>query len=220
MRGALRFMHGREKEIYGKCLEHVKLMSGGANLLGEAVSHLVEGNQPELQHVVSKIIEMETRCDHKSTEITTLIIKTVKHPSTRSDLLRFIQALQNVAKMVESSAYRLEMCREFQVPGLIKKDLMEFTDAVVQTVRALKAVSYLPFYSEEALGDIQKVHEYGEKADKMRRKLMCDLVNANSAIDVANFYLVNEITERLEDVADKCEEAALVMEIIIASSEY
>jgi predicted phosphate transport protein (TIGR00153 family) len=213
-------MRGREKEVYDECLKHVELMTQGADLLEEAMELLVKGDYDKMKLMVDEIIEIETKCDRKSTEITTQVIKTIQHPSTRSDLLRFIQVLQNVAKMVEGVAYRLDMCCDFRVPDALKQDLLELSDAVVGTVKALKAVSYLPFYGEEALEDIQKIHEHEEKADLVRRKLMCDLIKMGGIIDMADFYLFNEIVDRLEDIADTCQEAALEMEIIIASSEY
>lgn len=217
MRGALRALHGREKEIYDSILEHVEMMSEGADLLHEAITLVLKGESISSHRIAERIAEIEKKCDVKSEEIIEKIINSIKQPTLREDLLGLVLSLERVAKAVEAVAYRVEMCSELELPDVLKKDLLKFTDAVLRTVHSLKAVSHMPFYHEEALEKINEIHVFEEKADEVRRKLMCDFVANADKVSLANFYLLMEIVNNLEEVADRCEEAGSVIKIIIAS---
>jgi len=217
VRGALRSLRGGEAEIYKKTMEHIELMTEGADLLHEAIRGLCEEKEVRFHEVAEKIVEVEKRCDEKSKEITRLIISRVKQPTMRGHLLQLVMNFQGVAKAVEATGYRIEMCSSFRVPKPVKKDLLKFTDSVIRTVHALKTVSHLPFYKKDALKGVQKIHDAEEEADRIRRNLMCDFIGMAEDIPLSDFYLLTEIVGRLEEIADRCENAGNILEVIVAS---
>lgn len=212
------FMSRREKEIYEMCLEHVKKTFEGAKLLKEAVFDLCQEEYEQKQELVEKVLAIERNCDKKSEEITKQIVETIKYPAYREDLLKFIRELERVTKAVEATAYRIEMCPALEVPDILKKDLPVLVDSVVSTVEALeKTIEYMPFKAKDALEHSDRIHRFEEKADEVRRRLMKDLIKVGNEIPQTVFYLLTEIIERLEDISDRCDDAGVLIELIVAS---
>lgn len=212
------FMSRREKEIYEKCLGHVKKTLQGSKLLKEAISDLCQGKYKEKQEFVEKVLAIEKDCDRKAEEITKYIVETIKYPVDREDLLKFIQELERVTKAVEATTYRIEMCPGLGVPEILKKDLEVLVDSVVLTVEALeKTIEHMPFNTKDALEYSGKIHILEEKVDDVRRGLMKDLVKVGNEIPQTVFYLLTEIIERLEDISDRCDDAGELIELIVAT---
>lgn len=142
----------------------------------------------------------------------------IKHPSSREDMLKLIQSLERVTNAVEATAYRMEMCEQFKIPRILKDDLIKLTDSVILTVQSLgKALHPLPFSTEEVLKCSEEIHKYEEEVDDIRRHLMLDFIRSGTEVNITNFYLLVEIIERLEDIADRCDEAGKLIKLIVAS---
>ncbi|MCD4740239.1 DUF47 domain-containing protein [archaeon] len=214
MRGSFKLLKGSETDIYDQLLEEIDLMVNGAELLHEAVA---DRDYNKFNKVAEHIVEMEQECDKKSQQIIEKLIKEVKSPVLCSNLLKLAIEFQDISKAIESVAFRITMCYDFEVPEYLKKELLDMTDAVIKTLHTLKAVSYMPFYEAEALEEIHKIHQEEERVDTIRRKLICDFLKEADNIGHRDFYLFMELVNCLENVADRSERAAEAMEIIIAS---
>lgn len=212
------FMSRREKEIYEKCLEHTKKTLEGVKLLKEAILDLCQEEYKKKEEIVEKVLAIERECDEKAEEIIKYIVEVIKYPADREDLLKFIQELERVTKAVEATAYRIEMCHKFKVPGVLKKDLGGLVDSVILVIRALeRTIEHMPFDAEDAVEHSQKIHSLEEKVDDTRRGLMRDLLKVGNKISQTDFYLLIEIIEKLEDISDSCDDAGELIELIVAS---
>lgn len=215
MRGTFKIFKGPEKEVYDKCLEHVNLMVEGGELLHEAVE---VRDYNRFSEIAEKIVRLEQDCDQKSQETTELIIKRVKNPVLRTNMLKLVIKLQHVAKAIESAAFRITMCHNFDLSEQLKQEMLEMTDSVIATLHALEAVSYMSLYKKETmLEEVNKIHIEEEKVDKAKRILLCDFLSEAHKVSHKDFYLFMELVNCLENVADRSERVAETMKIIISS---
>lgn len=212
------FMSRREKEIFKHCLEHIKKTLEGVELLKKAIPDLCQEEYKKKEEIVERVLAIEKECDKKAEEITKDIVELIKYPANREDLLKFIRELERVTKAVEATAYRIEMCHKFEVPGVLKKDLERLVGSVVLTVGALeKTIEHMPFNTEDALEHSERIHMLEEKVDDIRRELMKDLLKVGNKIRQTDFYLLIEIIEKLEDISDRCDDAGAMIELIVVS---
>jgi hypothetical protein len=208
----------KEEEIYDKTKKHIENTVRGTIFLRDAIDDLCNEKYDKMEEIADEIIKLERESDKIARDITRRIIEVIKDPSDREDLIKFIQSLERVTKAVEASAYRIDMSEGVRIPEILKKDLIGLIDAVIKTTQSCeKTIAQMPFYIEDALKHVEGISNLEEDVDNIRRTLMKDLIKVGGDIHLTDFYLLTEIVEKLEEIADLCEYACTVMEIIIAS---
>jgi len=215
------FESKRDWDIYEESLDHVRKTIEGTGLLKEALTDLCTGSYERAKEVVDEIMLLEKKSGKVAMRIRARIIESIRDPYNREDLLNFIQSLEDVMRAVKATAHRLEMCERFEVPEILKDDLCKLVDSVVLTVKSLeKALLGMPYYPEDALKHSKDISEHEDKVDSVRRDLMKDFVCIGDEMKLTQFYLLKEIFDNLEEVADRCEKTGLLIELIVMSSEY
>ena len=211
MRNGRIFFMRKEKDIYDNSLEFVRKVVKGADFVEESIKALADENRNRMQDNINKTLETAHQCEDLYAEIRKKVMDSIGHPSTREDLLRFIDSLFDLSKAVEATAYRIGMCESFTIPEVLQQDLVQLSSSVAKTPKAVeKTVADMPFNTDEALEHSESIHKLEEKVDDIRRDLMRDLIRQskeeNINIGLGDFYIITEIIERLEDIADACDQ--------------
>jgi len=112
------------------------------------------------------------------------------------------------------------MCEKVEIPEVMKEDLLEMVDLIVLTVKSLEmSLVGMPHNPEDAVKHAANISEHEEKVDELRRGLMRDLIRTGDNMGLTQFYIMKEIVDNLERIADGCEETGYLIELIVMTSE-
>jgi len=214
--GRLFYFDKREEKIYEELLENIKCIITGAKYLHKSI---IELRGEEHDRDVSKAIQLEKKCDIEITHITEEILK-IKNSRSREDLLLLNQSIKKISKAVEGASYRVQMSRGIKLPDYLNKGLQRMAKATIETLETLKKVfENMPYFSEEVIKHLQEVHTKEEKMDELRRKSCSEFLHSKEGLSVQKYYIWHGIVNKLELIADSCEEAAEIIGRILASRE-
>lgn len=127
----------------------------------------------------------------------------------REDFLRFTNLASEIADFCEGLAFWLLsiMERGWKVPVDIKNDLVKLAEATLDTVIKLRETAMtLSYGSEKTLEKAKEVETAERTVDEIYRKLEVKILNSNLKIPV--MLLLKDITQLLENAADKAEDAS------------
>lgn len=214
--GRIFYFDKREEEIYHNLLENVKRLTEGSKYLEKAIMEL-RGEQHDKD--VSKAIAFEKKCDIEVIQITEKILK-IKNSRSRQNLLLLNQSIKKIAKAIEGAGYRVQMSQGIRLPDYLNSGLQEMATAMRKTVEALGRVfDKMPYFSEEIIKHLEEVHVYEEKMDKLRRQRCAEFIHSSEKIPVQKYYIWQGIVNKLELIADSCEEVGEIINRIIVSKE-
>ena len=128
---------------------------------------------------------------------------------SREDFLRFTNLSSEIGDFSEGIAYYLLEIMEhnWKVPNDIKKDLVELSDAVLESVVKLREVMMVLTYgSAKTLEKATEVEIAERTVDDIFRALTIKAVS--SKLDRPVLLLLRDILQLLENAADKAEDAA------------
>jgi len=125
--------------------------------LFEAVS---EKDYTKINEIANKVIDKENDCDKKKNSIRNNLPKEIFLPVSRRDLLQIINAQDSIADTAEDIA-NLLILRKTEIPEVLKKDLFEFLDIVIETCDKAK-------YATDELVELFKSSFSGHEVDKLK----------------------------------------------------
>ena len=128
---------------------------------------------------------------------------------SREDFLRFTNLSSEIGDFSEGIAYYLLeiMEHKWKVPEDIKKDLLQLTEAVLESVLKLREVMMVLTYGfAKTLEKATDVEIAERTVDDLFRALT--IKTLNSKLDTPVLLLLRDILQMLENSADKAEDAA------------
>ena len=222
MRDSFRILFESKKDwdIYEESLDYVRKIITGAELLKDGLTDLCGGSYDTSKNLLDEILLLDGKAGQIAVNIRTRIVESIRDPYNREDLLKFIQSLEDVMRAVKAVAHRLGMCEKFEIPEILKDDLCEMVDSVISTVKSLEmSLVGMPYNPEDAIKHSRNISEHEEKVDDVRRRLMKDFIHIGDDMKLTQFYIMKEILDNLESIADRCEETGKLIELIVMTSE-
>jgi uncharacterized protein Yka (UPF0111/DUF47 family) len=128
---------------------------------------------------------------------------------SREDFLRFTNLSSEIADFSEGIAYYLIEIMEhnWNVPSDIKKDLLSLSEAVFDSVLKLReTMMVLSYGSAKTLEKAKDVEIAERTVDDLYRALAIKVISGK--LDLPVLLLLRDITQLLENSADKAEDAA------------
>jgi predicted phosphate transport protein (TIGR00153 family) len=127
----------------------------------------------------------------------------------REDFLRFTNQASEIADFCEGIAFWLLsiMERGWKVPSDIKSDLVKLAEATLDTVTKLRETAItLSYGSTKTLEKAKEVEIAERLVDEAYRELVVKIIHSDLKIPV--ILLLRDITQLLENAADKAEDAS------------
>lgn len=127
----------------------------------------------------------------------------------REDFLRFTNLTSEIADFCEGIAFWLLsiMERGWKVPSDIKKDLVKLAEATLDAVIKLRETAITLSYGSEKILEKAKEVEMAERiVDEIYRELEVKIINSD--LEIPAMLLLRDITQLLENAADKAEDAS------------
>lgn len=126
----------------------------------------------------------------------------------REDFLRFVVQVDEIVHLCEGAAYRIAFMTKRKIK--VKKDLLEalfnLSKNVLKTVTNLRETVLALTYSRAKAIEMARSVEIAEYAtDEIFREIEITIIDAK--LDLGSTLLLRDLTQFLEDIADKAEDA-------------
>lgn len=183
----------------------------------QAFSNLVQHYDDVSARVryTSEVTEAEHDADKTTVEILRLLYKTFITPIAPELIHTLTNSMDDVADTIQDVALALSL---YDVQE-ITPEIVKLTELVIQGCSALKdAISRLEVLNKgdsarEVIKDCQKINDVETLADQVQRDAISDLFRKEP--DVRELIKNKAIYEQLEEITDRCEDVANVIEHIV-----
>jgi uncharacterized protein len=210
--------------MFGKLLpkegNYFELFNQHANHIGEAArafSKLVEHySDPVLREQYNRDVDnAERAADRITAEVNRMLHKTFITPIDREQIHQLINAMDDVADLIQDSAETMAL---YDVKTMTE-EIRRLTDISVRCCERLAAAVKLlnqlkdKGTIETALKTCEEIDKLESDADRVMRSAMSKLFREEN--DVRELIKLKAIYEHLETITDRCEDVANLIEGII-----
>ena len=178
---------------------------------GRLLKELVD-NCTDVAEKAGKITEIEQANGTLTHDIIAMIHKTFVTPFDREDMAKLANSLHDVIDYVEASGVAMHLYRA-ECPVGKARDL---ADAIVRCCEAVRdATSKLGNKKEyqKILDECKEIHQLESEADGIFREARAELFD--NTLDMAYVIKWHEIYQLMEDATDRCEDVSDVLEEVV-----
>ncbi len=207
LEGAIDAM-GREREE--QVLEHMVTFVDQVVVIVEKLQHVVEmftGEcYPELAAAAKELDALESKADDTKEALLDQISLGGVFPMHRADLARMVSSMDNIANLAAGAADRFCM-RKFTLPKEMSERVVQLAKVDVRATKALReAVVAMSTDLQAAIKLAAGVDRIESEADDLYASMYRTMFDMD--IDFKAFHQLKSILDRLENIADRCNENA------------
>lgn len=197
----------REVKFFPLYTQSATQVVEASRLLNELVN-----NCAEIAEKTGKITEAELANGSLTHDIIATIHKTFVTPFDREDMAKLANSLHDIIDYVEASAVAMHLYRAESPVGKAR----DLADSIVRCSEKVKdAVSKLGNKKEypQLLEDCKAIHALESEADGIFRAARAELFD--NTLDMAFVIKWHEIYQLMEDATDRCEDVSDVLEEVV-----
>jgi predicted phosphate transport protein (TIGR00153 family) len=208
----------RERDILNLSEKHFKKIIDLATLLKNFMKAFVENNLEEKEKIFKEIFKVEREADDAKESIIVELSKGPFHPMDREDIMRLILTMDDIASNIKASSRKLMYVDSSDIPDELKRDILELTNMVFESIRRLgEALKALVEGSKDVLALADSVEREEEAIDEFRVGLIARVLKwGEGAKKISLLLMLKEAIENLEAAADKTEDVADIIRVIVA----
>ena len=191
------------------CQDHLRKVLNLTRKIPQIIDCFIREDLEKARQLFNEIRSGEDEVDNARRLVSQELAEIGAILLSREDFLRFTNLTSEIADFCEGIAFRIVeiMEHKWNVPMDIKKDLMGLSEAVLEAVLKLRETMMVLSYGSAKTLEKAKDVEIAERVvDELYRKIEIKLLNYK--IEFPAFILLRDITQLLEDSADKAEDAA------------
>lgn len=191
------------------CQDHLRKVMEVTRKVPQMVDCFASDDNKNARQVFAEIRKAEEEVDAASRIVSQELAQIGAILINREDFLRFTNLTSEISDFCEGIAFWLLsiMERGWKVPSDIKKDLARLAEAMLDTVIKLRETAItLSYGSTKTLQKAKEVETSERVVDDMYRELEVKIIN--SKLEIPAMLLLRDITQLLENAADKAEDAA------------
>jgi predicted phosphate transport protein (TIGR00153 family) len=198
-----------KRRALNACQDNLRKVVSVTRKIPQMVEHFSKNDKESARQLFSEIrkgeeevIKARRMVSQELAEIGAILI-------SREDFLRFTNLSSEIADFSEGIAYYLIEILEhnWNVPGDIKKDLLQLSEAVFDAVLKLReTMMVLNYGSSKTLEKAKDVEIAERTVDDLYRGLSIKVLS--SKLDLPVLLLLKDVLQLLENSADKAEDAA------------
>ena len=197
------------------CLDHLRRVVDVTRKVPQIIDCFGRSDKEKAKLLFNEIRAGEEEVDKARRVVSLELAEIGAILMSREDFLRFTNLTSEVADFSEGIAFRLVEIMEhnWAVPADIKKDLLKFSEAVLDTMLKLReTVMVLSYGSKKAMEKAKDVEIAEQVVDEIYRELEIKLLS--SKVEFPALILLRDVLQLLEDSADKAEDAADAAQIL------
>ena len=198
----------KEKKFFLMLKDQASNVVDGAIEFKNLIDNYNSLSDVKRKELVKKIKDIESKGDNIVHNIIGSLDKTFITPIDKEDIHRLSMLLDDVIDFIYATSIRLTIFKISRINDHIRK----LSDIILETVKKIelgvigvsKLKSMNRFYID--------IHTLENKADDIYHEALGDLFNKKDPIEIIKY---REIYEYLENITDRCEDIANVIESIV-----
>jgi predicted phosphate transport protein (TIGR00153 family) len=198
-----------KRRALNACQDNLRKVVDLTRKIPQMVGHFTKGDKESARQLFSEIRKGEEEVIAARRMVSQELAEIGAILTSREDYLRFTNLSSEIADFSEGIAYYLVEILEhnWNVPGDIKKDLIQLSDAVLDAVLKLReTMMVLNYGSAKTLEKAKDVEIAERNVDDIYRALSIKVLS--SKLDLPVLLLMRDVLQLLENSADKAEDAA------------
>lgn len=191
------------------CQDHLRKVLEISRKVPQMVDSFVKEDKKSAQQLFIEIRQLRNGVDMARRRVAQELAEIGAILVSREDFLRFTNLTSEIADFCEGIAFRLLeiMERKWKVDPDVKNDLMQFSEAVFETISKLRETAMtLNYGSVKTLEKAREVEVAERIVDDLYRELEVKILNSHVEIPV--LLLLRDVIELMEAATDKAEDAS------------
>lgn len=191
------------------CQEHLRRVLDQTRKVPQMIEFFMKNDKEKTKELYDEIRNGEEEVDKARRLVSQELAEIGAILLSREDFLRFTNLTSEIADFSEGIAFRLNeiTIHRWNVSMDIKKELLKLSEAVFETVLRLReTVMVLNYGASKTMEKAKEVEIAERKVDTIYRELEIKILT--SKMDLPALILLKDVTQLLEDSADKSEDAA------------
>ena len=198
----------KEEKFFQMLQEQCSNVVDGANEFKNLVYNYNEMDYSRKRDFIKKIKDIEHKGDNLTHKIIGILDKTFVTPIDKEDIHRLAVLLDDVIDLIDSTAERLIIFKIDKIDSYIKDSTNVVLKIVKEIEQGVVGVSKLKNMNQFYIN----VHTLENKGDELYRGALSSLFNKKVLVDIIKY---KDIYDFLENITDKCEDIANVIESIV-----
>ncbi|MFX0108573.1 MAG: DUF47 domain-containing protein [Candidatus Hodarchaeota archaeon] len=191
------------------CQEHLRKVLEITRKVPQIVDCFIDEDKDTAKQVLAEIRKAEDEVDKARRVVSQELAQIGAILINREDFLRFTNLASEISDFCEGIAFWLLSLMEhgWKVPQDIKADLTKLAAAMLDTIIKLRETAItLSYGSTKTLEKAKEVETAEQVVDEIYRALEIRIINSN--LEIPAMLLLRDITQLLENAADKAEDAS------------
>ncbi len=198
-----------KRRALSACQDHLRKVLEITRKVPQIVDCFAADDRETAKQVFVEIVKSEKEVDAARRMVSQELAQIGAILINREDFLRFTNLASEISDFCEGIAFWLLsiMERGWKVPQDIKQDLVKLAGATLETVIKLRETAItLSYASDKTLEKAKEVEIAEQLADDFYRELEVKIIN--SKLEIPAMLLLRDVTQLLENAADKAEDAS------------
>lgn len=197
-----------------KTREHALKVNQVVHEAQEFIYKTFQGKTTE--RIQKRTEKTEHEADILRREISSILVKEEFQPNEREDLMRFIKRMDNVANNANTMVRRMALLKTEKIPDELKNLILKMMMLAIESSDMLKECTMQLGVVDisEILRLTYRIRTIEHQVDLLNSEVKSFLIKSNITKDPFEASLIYEFIERIESIADSCEEAADIFSLI------
>jgi len=197
-----------------KTREHALKVNQVVHEAQEFIYKTFQGKTTE--RIQKRTEKTEHEADILRSEISSILVKEEFQPNEREDLMRFIKRMDNVANNANTMVRRMALLKTEKIPDELKNLILKMMMLAIESSDMLKECTMQLGVVDisEILRLTYRIRTIEHQVDLLNSEVKSFLIKSNITKDPFEASLIYEFIERIESIADSCEEAADIFSLI------
>jgi len=205
---------GKQKEVESLIVQFCQKYKSALDLYVTGMKHFLENNdRAQLAADVKALHVMESQADDIQSQISKVLYASSLFPESRGDILKLVESLDAVINKSET-ALRMIYHQYIEIPETFNADYGYLVEATRECTRTLRKATEFLFDKYQRSSDyILKVDQLESKVDVIEFTLIEKIFS--SEIDLSRKMLLRDLVANISNIADRAEDAAGRMQIML-----
>lgn len=223
-KGSLLDWFGKRREsLVNKAIrEHAEKVGDTASELNRAVAAMVKGDEASALDAIKRLVLSEKEADRMEEMISEELSKGDMESKEREDLMHLIRRMDYVADWAKESGMNLQLIIEakIKIPVQLWKRYAEMTIELEKATKSLRlSIDALGVDMDAVISHERSVKVSEHTLDEMYFSTKKEIFTM-ADLDPRAIYLMRDLLHGIENSADKCEDSADILHILVTSQRH
>jgi predicted phosphate transport protein (TIGR00153 family) len=196
----------REEQVLARMVDFADQVVVIVEKLQDVVEKFTAQRYEELATAATELDQLESRADDAKEAILDQVCLGGVFPIHRADLARLVSSMDNIANLAAGAADRFSV-RKFALPKEMTEQLVALAKVDVEATHTLReAVVAMGKDLQQAIKLAGRVDKIESRADDLYASMYRTMFDMD--IDFKAFHQLKSILDRLENIADRCNDNA------------